>query len=198
MPPLHKCPKTLVAIADLCRLLELKTIVYIGTSLDGFIARKNGDIDWLTQFANDDAIRAYDEFMSRVDVIVIGRGTFEKVMTFPSWPYEKKVFVLSKSIKQVPDVVKDKIAVLSMEPKELLNYLSDKNFSAVYVDGGKVIQGFLKEDLIDELIISKAPVLIGNGIPLFDDLNSDLKFKHTHTQVSSNGLVRSYYERQRK
>ena len=198
MPPLHKCPKTLVAIADLCRLLELKTIVYIGTSLDGFIARKNGDIDWLTQFANDDAIRAYDEFMSRVDVIVIGRGTFEKVLTFPSWPYEKKVFVLSKSIKQVPDVVKDKIAVLSMEPKELLNYLSDKNFSAVYVDGGKVIQNFLKEDLIDELIISKAPVLIGNGIPLFDDLNSDLKFKHTHTQVSSNGLVRSYYERQRK
>jgi len=191
-------PETWVAIAYLCHLLELKTIVYIGTSLDGFIARKNGDIDWLTQFANDDAIRAYDEFMSRVDVIVIGRGTFEKVMTFPSWPYEKKVFVLSKSIKQVPDVVKDKIAVLSMEPKELLNYLSDKNFSAVYVDGGKVIQGFLKEDLIDELIISKAPVLIGNGIPLFDDLNSDLKFKHTHTQVSSNGLVRSYYERQRK
>ena len=191
-------PETFVAIAYLCHLLELKTIVYIGTSLDGFIARKNGDIDWLTQFANDDAIRAYDEFMSRVDVIVIGRGTFEKVLTFPSWPYEKKVFVLSKSIKQVPDVVKDKIAVLSMEPKELLNYLSDKNFSAVYVDGGKVIQNFLKEDLIDELIISKAPVLIGNGIPLFDDLNSDLKFKHTHTQVSSNGLVRSYYERQRK
>jgi len=191
-------PETWVAIAYLCHLLELKTIVYIGTSLDGFIARKNGDIDWLTQFANDDAIRAYDEFMSRVDVIVIGRGTFEKVLTFPSWPYEKKVFVLSKSIKQVPDVVKDKIAVLSMEPKELLNYLSDKNFSAVYVDGGKVIQNFLKEDLIDELIISKAPVLIGNGIPLFDDLNSDLKFKHTHTQVSSNGLVRSYYERQRK
>ena len=115
----------MAAIADLCHLLELKTIVYIGTSLDGFIARKNGDIDWLTQFANDDAIRAYDEFMGRVDVIVIGRGTFEKVMTFPSWPYEKKVFVLSKSIKQVPDVVKDKIAVLSMEPKELLNYLSD-------------------------------------------------------------------------
>jgi len=191
-------PETWVAIAYLCHLLELKTIVYIGTSLDGFIARKNGDIDWLTQFANDDAIRAYDEFMGRVDVIVIGRGTFEKVLTFPSWPYEKKVFVLSKSIKQVPDVVKDKIAVLSMEPKELLNYLSDKNFSAVYVDGGKVIQNFLKEDLIDELIISKAPVLIGNGIPLFDDLNSDLKFKHTHTQVSSNGLVRSYYERQRK
>ena len=176
----------------------MKTIVYIGTSLDGFIARQNGDIDWLTQFANDDAIRAYEEFMSKVDAIVIGKGTFEKVLTFPSWPYEKMVFVLSTSIKQVPDIVKDKITLLSMAPKELLNYLSDKNFSAIYVDGGKVIQGFLKEDLIDELIISKVPVLIGNGIPLFDYLNTDLQFKHIHTQVSSNGLVRSYYERQRK
>jgi dihydrofolate reductase len=176
----------------------LKTTVYIGTSLDGFIARKNGDIDWLTQFANDDAIRAYEEFMSRVDAIVIGKGTFEKVLTFPSWPYEKKVFVLSTSIKQVPDIVKDKITVLSMGPKELLNYLSEKSFSGIYVDGGKVIQSFLKEDLIDELIISKAPVLIGNGIPLFDYLNTDLKFKHINTHVSSNGLVRSYYERQRK
>ena len=176
----------------------MKTSVYIGTSLDGFIAKTDGNIDWLTQYANDDAIHAYEEFMNGIDAIVIGRGTFEKILTFPSWPYEKKVFVLSKSIKQVPDVVKDKIAVLSMEPKELLNYLSDKNFSAVYVDGGKVIQGFLKEDLIDELIISKVPVLIGSGIPLFDYLNTDLQFEHIHTQVSSNGLVRSYYERKRK
>ena len=176
----------------------MKTTVYIGTSLDGFIARQNGDIDWLTQFANDDAIRAYEEFMSRVDAIVIGKGTFEKVLTFPSWPYEKKVFVLSTSIKKVPDIVKDKITLLSMAPKELVNYLSGKNFSTIYVDGGKLIQGFLKEDLVDELIISKVPVLIGNGIPLFDYLNTDLQFKHIHTQVSSNGLVRSYYERQRK
>ena len=175
----------------------MKTIVYIGTSLDGFIARKSGDIDWLTQFANDEAIHAYEEFMSRVEAIVIGRGTFEKVLTFPSWPYEKKVFVLSTSIKQVPDIVKDKITVLAMAPKELLSYLSDKGFSSIYVDGGKVIQGFLKLDLIDELIISKVPVLIGSGIPLFDHINMDLQFKHTNTQVSSNGLVRSYYERKR-
>ena len=175
----------------------MKTIVYIATSLDGFIARKNGDIDWLTQFANDEAIRAYEEFMSRVDAIVIGKGTFEKVLTYLSWPYEKKVFVLSTTIKQVPDKVRDKITVLSMGPKELLNYLLGKGYSSIYVDGGKVIQGFLKEDLIDELIISKVPVLIGDGIPLFDYLNSDLHFKHIHTQVSSTGLVRSYYERKR-
>jgi len=175
----------------------MKTTVYIGTSLDGFIARNDGDIDWLTRFANDEAILAYNEFMSGIDAIVIGRGTFEKVLTFPSWPYEKKAFVLSTSIKQVPDILREKITVLSMKPKELLNYLSGNGFSSIYVDGGKVIQAFLKEDLIDNLIISKVPVLIGSGIPLFDYLDTDLQFGHIQTQVSSNGLVRSYYERQR-
>lgn len=133
--------------------------------------------------------------MSRIDAIVIGKGTFEKVLTFPSWPFEKKVFVLSTSIKQVPDTVGEKVTILSMKPGELLSYLSSKGFSSIYVDGGKVIQGFLKEDLIDELIISKTPMLIGSGISLFGYLDTDLQFKHMRTEVSSNGLVRSYYER---
>jgi dihydrofolate reductase len=176
----------------------MKTIVYIGTSLDGFIAREDGDIDWLVQFANDEAIHAYEELISRIDAIVIGRGSFEKVLSFPAWPYEKKVFVLSTSIKQAPDIVKEKVTVLSMSPGDLLSYLSNKGFSNIYVDGGKVIQDFLKADLIDELIISKAPMLIGSGIPLFGYLNTDLQFNHIRTEVHSNGLVRSYYERKRK
>jgi dihydrofolate reductase len=176
----------------------MKSLVYIGTSLDGFIARKDGDIDWLVQFANDEAIHAYEEFISRIDAIVIGRGTFEKVLSFPSWPYKMKVFVLSTSIQQVPDIVREKVTVLSMKPGELLNYLSGNGFKCVYIDGGKVIQSFLKEDLIDELIISKVPVLIGAGIPLFGDLDIDLTFEHIRTEVQSNGLVRSYYERKRK
>ena len=173
----------------------MKTIVYIGTSLDGFIARKDGDIDWLTRFANEEAINAYKELISRIDAIVIGRGTFEKVLTFPSWPYEKKVFVLSSSIKQVPEKVIDKVTILSMKPTELLSYLSEKGFSSIYVDGGKVIQDFLKGNLIDELIISKVPVLIGTGIPLFGYLDTDIQFNHIKTAVASNGLVRSYYHR---
>ena len=177
---------------------KMKTIVYIGSSLDGFIARKDGDINWLTQFANDEAIHAYKELISRIDAVVIGRGTFEKVLTFPSWPYEKKVFVLSTTIQQVPYIVSEKVTVLSMKPRELLNYLSTKGFSSIYVDGGKVIQDFLKEDIIDELIISKVPILIGRGIPLFGYLDNDLQFKHTRTEVNSNGLVRSFYERERE
>lgn len=176
----------------------MRTIAYLGTSLDGFIARKDGDIDWLTQFANDEAIHAYEEFMNRIDAIVIGRGTFEKVLTFTSWPYKKKVFVLSNSVKQLPDTLKDKAILLSMKPDELLRYLSSMGFSTIYVDGGKVIQDFLKKDMIDEMIIAKAPILIGSGIPLFTYIDTDLQFKHIRTAVQSNGLIRSYYERERK
>ena len=173
----------------------MKTIVYIGTSLDGFIARKDGDIDWLTKFANEEATNAYKELVSRIDAIVIGRGTFDKVLTFPSWPYEKKVFVLSSSIKQVPEKVTDKVTILSMKPTELQRYLTKKGFSSIYIDGGKVIQDFLKENLIDELIISKVPIIIGTGIPLFGYLDTDIQFDHKKTVVASNGLVRSYYHR---
>ena len=176
----------------------MKISVYIGTSLDGFIARKDGNIDWLVQFANDEAILAYQEFINRIDAIIIGRGTFEKVLSFPTWPYEREVFVLSTSIKQLPDIKREKVTVLSMKPGELLKHLSDNGFSSIYVDGGKVIQGFLKEDLVDELIISKVPVIIGSGIPLFSYLDNELQFEHVRTKVQSNGLVRSYYERKRK
>ena len=173
----------------------MRSIVFIGTSLDGFIARKDGDIDWLVQYANKEAVQAYEKFMNRIDAIVIGRGTFEKVLSFPSWPYEKKVFVLSTSIKEGPNGLNEKVALLSMKPAALLDYLSGKGFSNIYVDGGKVIQDFLKEDLIDELIISKVPVLLGKGIPLFGSLDADLQYEHKKTTVASNGLVRSYYHK---
>ena len=175
----------------------MKTSVYIGTSLDGFIAKTDGNIDWLTQYANDDAIHAYEEFINGIDAIVIGRGTFEKILTFPSWPYEKKVFVLSNSIKQLPGTLRDKAILLSMTPEELVSYLSGMGFSSIYVDGGKVIQDFLKKDMIDEMIIAKAPILIGSGIPLFNYIDTDLQFKHIRTEVQYNGLIRSYYERER-
>ena len=173
----------------------MKTVVYVGTSLDGFIARTNGDFDWLSHFANDEAIRAYEELIDRIDAIVIGRGTFEKVLTFPSWPYDKKVFVLSTSMTETPASLREKVTILSMDPGALLNHLSGMGYSTIYVDGGKVIQAFLKEGLVNELIISKAPMLIGSGIPLFGYLDHDIEFRHIRTDVCSNGLVRSFYER---
>jgi len=175
----------------------MRTIVYVGTSLDGFIARKDGDIDWLVKYQNKEVHTSYHEFISRIDAMVIGRGTFEKVITFPEWPYEKKVFVLSSSLKQIPETLNDKATLVAMKPAALLSYLSDKGFSNIYVDGGKVIQSFLKEDLIDELIITKVPELIGTGIPLFGYLDKDLRFEHLSTNIYSDGLVKSHYKRNR-
>lgn len=175
----------------------MRTSVYIGTSLDGFIARSDGDIEWLTNFASDEAIHAYEEFMKGIDAILIGRGTYEKILTFPSWPYDKKAFVLSSSLNQLPATLNEKATLISKKPKEILEHLSNLGFTSIYVDGGKVIQSFLQEDLIDNLIISKVPVLIGNGIPLFGSLGNDLKFEHVKSEVQSNGLLRSYYKRKR-
>jgi len=129
--------------------------------------------------------------------MVIGRGTFEKVITFTEWPYEKNVFVLSSSLKQIPETLNDKATLVAMKPAALLSYLSDKGFSTIYIDGGKVIQSFLQEDLIDELIITKVPELIGTGIPLFGYLDKDLRFEHLSTNIYSDGLVKSHYKRNR-
>ncbi len=175
----------------------MKASVYIGTSLDGFIARKNGDIDWLVQYANEEAVEAYHEFMKNIDVILIGRGTYEKVLSFPSWPYNKKVFVMSATLKELPETTKDKVTLVCKSPIQILDHLSHQGYSSVYVDGGKLIQSFLREDLIDELIISKVPVIIGSGLPLFGELKMDLQFSHIKTIVQKNQLVRSYYARKR-
>jgi len=174
----------------------MKTFVYIGTSLDGFIARKDGSLDWLVKF--EKPVRAdYKEFMSRIDAVVMGRRTFETVLSFPSWPYKKKVFVLSTTIKKVPPGLEGKVRVLSMKPKALMKILSREGYKNIYVDGGKVIQGFLKEDCIDEMFITRAPVLLGIGIPLFGALKHDLQFKHIRTKVFPNGLAKSHYIRKR-
>ena len=175
----------------------MKTTVYVGTSLDGFIARKDGNIDWLVQFQDKDVHDSYAEFMQRIDAIVIGRGTYETVLSYPSWPYDKKVFVLSTTIKEIPNSLEGKATVLSMKPKELLSHLSAEGFSTIYIDGGKVIQSFLKADLVDEMIITRVPMLIGSGISLFGHLDNDLSFTHIQTKVHSDGLVKSYYERKR-
>jgi dihydrofolate reductase len=173
----------------------MKIRVFIGTSLDGYIAKEDGNIEWLEQFATGEVVQSYKEFIGLIDAVVIGRGTFEKVLSFPQWPYQRKVFLLSNSITKIPESLTDKVTIVSMPPKSLLQYLDRKGFENIYIDGGKVIQAFLKEDLVDELIISKAPVLLGGGIPLFGFLAQHLEFKHLQTVVYDNGLVRSYYER---
>jgi len=172
-----------------------KVSVYIATSLDGFIARKNGDLDWLN--SGDEQGRedyGYQEFMNSVDVLVMGRKTFEKALTFGEWPYTgRKVVVLSTGAPSIPDSLQDSVAVLSLSPKDLVEHFSSHGPTHLYIDGGITIQHFIAAGLVDEMIITRIPILIGDGVPLFGPLNEDVKLTHIATRQFDNGYVQSKY-----
>jgi len=175
----------------------MKNSVYIATSLDGFIATSDGGIDWLMEIPNPQkSDYGYAEFMNQIDALVMGRNTFEKVLSFGGeWPYKKPVFVLSKTLSEIPEIVRDKVKLLNGSIKYIVNQLNEKGYNNLYIDGGKTIQSFLKEDLIDELIITKIPILLGDGYPLFGKLSKPLKFTYKNTEVYDNGLVKTQYIR---
>ncbi|EKV00013.1 dihydrofolate reductase [Leptolyngbya sp. PCC 7375] len=171
--------------------------VYIATSLDGFIATPDGGVDWLDDIPNpDQSDFGYGEFIKRVDAILMGRNSFEKVLSFGTWPYEKLVFVLSNRLKHVPDDLVDSVEIVSgNDLKTLVGQLDKRGYHNLYIDGGRTIQSFLAEDMIDEMIITRVPVLLGDGIPLFDKLINTLQFRHNKTELFNNMLVKSAYNR---
>ena len=175
-----------------------KTTVYIATSLDGFIARPDGAIDWLGGPEDDgDEDYGWADFISAIDAIVMGRTTFEQAAGFDGWPYEgmPPLTVLSTTMTQVPEPLQGKAEISSLPPRALLEYLAARGCQGVYVDGGKTIQSFLREDLIDELVVTTLPVLIGQGIPLFGRLDADMAWKHISTKTFERGLVKNHYRR---
>jgi dihydrofolate reductase len=170
----------------------MKTFVFVGTSLDGFIARSNGSFDFL--FPAGAEPHGYDEFMATIDALVIGRNTFEVVLKLPSWPYgERPVFVLSsRSLTPVPPgAVVERI---SGAPSEIVSQLAARGIRHIYVDGGITIQQFLRAGLVQRLTITRVPVLIGNGIPLFGMTQRDILLRHVATRHYATGLVQSEYE----
>lgn len=171
----------------------MKTSVFVGTSLDGFIARRNGQYDFLDTAGNVD--HGYNEFIATVDCLVIGRKTFETVLAFPEWPYgDRQVVVLSSRSLDFSKVRGARVEQMSGDPAEISSRLSARGFKHVYVDGGITVQGFLRAGVIQRLIISRVPVLIGDGIPLFGSLPRDVQLRHIATQVYQTGLVKSEYE----
>ena len=168
----------------------MKATVFIGTSLDGFIARPNGDLDFLPPGGGEP--HGYDEFMATVDALVIGRNTFETVLTFDAWPYEKPVFVLS-SRPLAPAPADAVVERMSGAPAEIVSQLAGRGIQHIYVDGGITIQRFLQAGLIQRLIITRVPVLIGSGIPLFGALQRDIALTHVATRQYVSGLVQSEY-----
>ena len=173
--------------------------IYIATSLDGFIATSDGSLDWLEEIPYPDKSDfGFTEFLKNVDALVMGRKTFEKVLTFESWPYDKPVFVLSRSRRKVPKELEGKVEILQGDPKIVVEQLKKLGHQNLYIDGGITIQNFLEEDLIDEMIITTVPVLLGDGIPLFNKLSQRLKFSYLKTEVISNILVKNHYIRKQK
>ena len=166
--------------------------IFIGTSLDGFIARPNDELDWLP--ADGGEPHGYDEFMASVDALVIGRKTFEKVLTFGDWPYgDKRVVVLSSRPVDLSVVRGGRVEQISGTPAEIVAQLAASGAHHLYIDGGITIQRFLRAGLIQRLIITRVPVLIGEGIPLFGSLPHDVRLQHISTRHFPSGLVQSEY-----
>lgn len=179
--------------------MESKNIVFIAKSLDGFIAGKNGETDWLHSIPNpQNEDMGFNDLMSEVDAIVMGKTTFTTVLEFGvEWPYIKPVFVLSRSLKDIPAPLQEKVFILKGSPEEVLKQIHAKGFLKLYIDGGQIIQQFLQSDLIDELRITTLPILLGGGFPLFGDLESPLKFEHVRSHLFLNQLVQNHYRRVR-
>lgn len=179
--------------------MKTKNIVFIGKSLDGFIAGKNGELDWLDMIPNPEQNdMGYQALMDEIDAIVMGKTTFQTVIGFDiPWPYKKHVFVLSHSLKEVPKDLNNKVTLLQGDENDVLKTIHSKGFYNLYIDGGKVIQNFLAKDLIDELRISTLPILLGDGVPLFDVLPKSLEFTHIKTEVFLNEIVQSCFKRKR-
>jgi dihydrofolate reductase len=165
---------------------------FIATSLDGFIARANGALDWLP--ANGGEPHGYDEFMATVDALVIGRKTFETVLGFDAWPYgTKPVVVLSSRPADIVAPVAAVCEAMDATPHDVVTRLAARGMRHVYIDGGVTIQRFLAAGLIQRMIITRIPVLLGSGIPLFGFLGHDVHFTHVATRSFASGLVQSEY-----
>lgn len=169
----------------------MRASVFIATSLDGFIAREDGALDWLP---NDPEPHGYDEFMATVDAIVIGRKTFETVLSFGGWAYGSKPVVVLTSKPAALTAPEGAVCdMMNGTPREVVARLAERGLEHLYVDGGVTIQGFLEAGLIQRMVITRIPVLLGRGIPLFGPISRDVRFEHVTTRSFPSGLVQSEY-----
>ncbi len=177
--------------------MSIKCSVFIAMSLDGYIARENGAIDWLmkaNELAPEGDDGGYHAFIAKVDTIIMGRHSFEKVKTFEPWPYTLPVIVLSQHKIDIPDLLKEQVSNSSEMPMELTKRLSNQGLQHLYIDGGITIQRFLRARCIDELIITVIPVLLGQGRRLFGELEQDIHLQLIKSHKLGGGFVQMHYQ----
>lgn len=170
----------------------MKNSVFIATSLDGYIARSDGALDWLPTGSGEDY--GYREFIDTVDTIVMGRHTYETVLGFGSWPYDRPVLVLTSRPLVIPEHLTGRADVMSGPPAAVVDYLAERGTRRAYIDGGNTITRFLDAGLITDITLTRVSVLLGEGIPLFGRFGGDIKLRHVDTRTFANGLVQSRYE----
>jgi len=166
--------------------------VFVGTSLDGFIARPDGSFDFLPVDTTED--HGFTEFFSSVDLLLMGRKTYETALGFGEWPYPGKPVVVLSSRPLAPAPAGAEVERMTGTPGEIAARLEARGVRHVYLDGGATIQGFLAAGLVDRLVVTRVPVLIGSGISLFGPLPRDLRLHHVGTRAFPSGLVQSEYE----
>lgn len=171
------------------------THVFIAVSLDGYIARQDGDIGWLLQRDDPAEDHGYAAFIADKDLIVMGRGSYEKVLTFSEWPYDLPVLVLSQQLTDtpVPEALQSKVQFSRRTPKEVIEDLAAQNVRRVYIDGGQLIQSFLRAGLVSDMVITTVPVLLGSGKPLFGNLLQDIDLTLLSSRSFPSGMVQSHY-----
>jgi dihydrofolate reductase len=169
--------------------------VFIATSLDGFIAREDGNIDWLLSRDDPDEDHGYRDFIRDIDGLIMGRGSFEAVMGMGEWPYDRPVLVLSKTLAAtpVPDHLNGRVRFADLAPRTAMGMLAKEGWRRVYVDGGRIVQSFLRDGLIADMVITQIPVLIGTGRPLFGPAERDIPLTRVSTKAFPSGLVQTHY-----
>ncbi len=179
--------------------MNKKNSVFIATSLDGYIADKNGGIGWLHTIPNpNNNDMGYSEFTNRIDALVIGRITFETILGFDAdWPYNKPVFVLSNTLKEIPESHKEKAFLIKGTLTEILDHIHKKGLYKLYIDGGTTIRNFLKADLIDEITLTTIPILLGGGASLFTELPNELNFELIESKTFLNQITQNHYKRKK-
>ncbi|WP_306140728.1 dihydrofolate reductase family protein [Roseibium sp. MMSF_3412] len=170
--------------------------VMMAITLDGYVARKDHSLDWLMKQKTADEDHGFAEFLGTIDVIVMGSGSYRTVLGFEAWPYEKPVVVLSNSLtsEDVPPELAKKVEVMKLSPQALIAEMERRGWQRIYVDGGAIVQSFIKLGLINDFKLAIVPILLGDGIRLFGDLPSDVDLELTHTKAYPSGLVELRYK----